>query len=149
MLWKIPQRKKSQHFLGHRIIKKRFIEFGVILSIGKWQCDLHIWRKTRNLNKSDNKYVLLIFSVFCTMGVFQKQLGSLRNSNRSSVSNNGDSQQCLSQTNTVYAQTARLNSDARQPLSSNCDVPVSVSNQTVNCAAGSNAHESVEVPNNH
>jgi hypothetical protein len=27
--------------------------------------------KTRNLNKSDNKYVLLIFSVFCTMGVFQ------------------------------------------------------------------------------
>ena len=71
------------------------------------------------------------------------------NFDRSSVSNKGNSQQCVSQTNTVYAQTARFHSDARQPLSSICDVPVSVSNQTVNCAAGSNAYESVDVPNNH
>lgn len=71
------------------------------------------------------------------------------NSDRSSVSNNENSQQCVNQTNTVYTQTARFNSDARQPLSSNCDVPVSVSNQTVNCAAGSNTYESVDVPNNH
>jgi hypothetical protein len=71
------------------------------------------------------------------------------NSDRSSVSNKGNSQQCVNQTNTVYTQTARFHSDARQPLSSICDVPVSVSNQTVNCAAGSNAYESVDVPNNH
>jgi hypothetical protein len=35
------------------------------------------------------------------------------NSDRSSVSNNGNSQQCVNQTNTVNTQTARFNSDAR------------------------------------
>lgn len=70
-------------------------------------------------------------------------------SERGSISNNANSQQGASQTNTVYSHTARFNSDAHQTLSSNCGLPVSVSNQTVNCAAVSNECESVDAPNNH
>jgi hypothetical protein len=82
----------------------------------------------------------------CSNRYFEDNSVLYGNSDRSSVSNNENSQQCVNQTNTVYTQTARFNSDARQPLSYNCDVPVSVSNQTVNCAAGSNTYESVDVP---
>lgn len=71
-----------------------------------------------------------------------------RTSERSSISNNTNSQQGVHQTNTVYSQTDRFNSDAHQPLLSNCDIPVSVSNQTVNCSAVSNECEH-DVPNNH